>query len=267
MRKTTIRMGLAASLLLGAIPAGAGTPQAPEVTDPAGDANAINAQGNTSIGEGGPDTRPASIDGADLVAIWYRTSYYTLKYTQPNGSLRIQHVPTTFNVNFKTTGPISPTFGPSLVFRVPTSIGGCETWFEGWIRGPNALPNDLDRGDFRKITAACPGGAATVTAGFTYSLTGNVLTLSFPFDAAGFSGPLAGFIKVGTTIAPPPVFTNQSGYPHVRAAFQSPVAGAFPVVIDETVRPPAFVVGADVPPDVDCGVTPENPECPAPPAP
>jgi len=265
MRKVTkLSAAIGTIVVLGlSVPATANDVIEPQITDPAGDGNFINGGGNTAnVAPAGPDTRPASIDGLDLRSITFHTLYKTFKVKDLDGSVAaVDYRSTGLQVDFTTTGPITPTFGPSLRFSVPTTIGGCETWFQGWIRGPQATPNDVQRADIRKITAACPGGAATVSNGFDMVVTGNTMSLTYPFTAAAFTGPMSGFIDDGTELGPPPAFINASGFPAIRLSHATPVATAFPLVADEGPRFEAFTVGSDVPADLVCADEPGHPDC------
>ena len=270
MRRTTMLM-TATSVLMAlslGVPALA-DPPAPQIIDVAGDANFVNAQGvRGEVPTNGPDARPASIGGADFRSILFQTRYWTVRLYNNDGTLqKIDYRPMALQIDITTTEAIKPTFGPSLLFRVPVSINLCETWFQSWVKGAQPQAAEVERADIRKITATCPGAAATVFNGFQQTIDGNVMSLVFPFEAAAFTGPMAGFIKAGTQIAAPPIYLNQSSIPHVRTVHYTPTvpvagsAGTFPLTIDETQMVPAFTVGSDVPADVICADTPDHPEC------
>lgn len=249
----TKRHALAAATLTLALlaggPAGAGTPEQPEITDPAGDGNGINGQGVLLGAEAGPDSRPFSIDGADLRAIWFQTAYDVIKVRDASKNLlEVQYRPYAFRIHIKTEATAAPSFGPTLVYRVPADLSGCGVFFQMWIRGPASVPqNDPpQRADIRKLDSTCPGGAATLApAGFSLSVQGQVATLEYSLSAAPT------LIALGTPVAP-------DGNPHVR-----PLLGAATVpVIDETVQAAGpFVIGSDVPKNVDCRATPDEPAC------
>jgi hypothetical protein len=241
------------------VPASA-DPPAPQITDAAGDANFINAQGNTNVEPAdGPDTSAAySEAGADIRTVRYSTRYWTVKTYNEDGSLeKIDYQPNAFQMEITTAGPTKPSKF-SLIFRIQTTIAGCETWFQAWIKGTQAQATELERADIRKLTATCPGGATTVFAGFQQIFDENVMTLVFPFASASFTGPMAGFIKNGTQLDPLGTFTNNANYPHVRTSIAGSVTAPS---IDQTDRPAPFTVGSDVPADVICAQTPDNPEC------
>jgi len=267
--RTKLAAAAVAALALGMLPAGASAlDDAPLVTDAAGDANGLNSQGNASTGGNGPSTQPASIDGADLREVSFKTRYSTNKFLNPDGTVsRVLYTPNALKIDITMEGNVLPTFGPSILVRVPTRVvmpSGtlCESWFQLWWKGPNATPNDQERVDIRRITAApaCPANN-TIFNGFDISIEGKVVTGIYPLSAPD----MAGYIQEGTEITPPQVFTNSSNYIHSRTAFLVPpnpgTGGLTAPSIDEAERFPGFVVGSDVPANIDCSVTPDNPEC------
>jgi hypothetical protein len=262
MRKVTKLSAVVGTMaVLGlAVPATA-EPTEPQIVDAAGDANFLNTQGSTSVEPAsGPDTRPASLDGADIVSIRFHTRYSTAKLRNTDGTVQsVDYRPSALQVDITMAGDVKPTDGPSLLFRVQAMLGTCETWFQGWVRGSQGQPTEPERADIRKLTATCPGGANTVTNGFTYTIDGNVITMTYPFQAAAFSGAMAGFIKDGTEITAPTSFLNNANYPHVRASVNGGTLTA--PTIDQTARMTDFTVGSDVPADVVCAKAPTNPDC------
>lgn len=233
----------------------------PQIVDVAGDANFLNTQGSTDAEPAnGPSTSPASIDGADIRSIRFHTRYTTAKLRDLDGNVEsVDYRPNALQVDITMTGAVKPTFGPSLLFRVQALIAGCETWFQAWVRGSQAQATDPERADIRKLTATCPGGANTVLNGFEYTIDGNVIKMVYPFQAAVFTGAMAGFIQDGTEISPPAVFTNSASYPHVRTSVNAGTLTA--PTIDQTLRMTDFTVGSDVPADVICANEPEHPDC------
>lgn len=249
-------VGLVAVLALGGSPAGAGTAVGPEITDQAGDANFINGQG--SIGGFPTQTTPAAIDAADITGIWFETGYSTVKETDAVGNVTaVRYVPNALLVKIRTVAPPRPSFGPALIYRVPATIAGCEVWFQGWVGGPASTPLDLDRADVRKITSTCPGGAATITSGaFSISSAGNDLILKYPFSALPIpTGAAQIYLAKDVELRPPPTA------PGVRTVIASAVTA--PQIDDTRVLATKFRLGSDVPPDVDCTVTPAPAECTA----
>ena len=263
MRKVTKLSAVIGTLaVLGlAVPATAFEPAEPQIVDAAGDANFINTQGSTNLEPAsGPDTRPASEESADVTSVLFRTRYWTVRSYNADGSLqKIDYRPMALEVDITTAGPIKPSRA-SLIFRITTSIGGCEAWFEAWVRGTQAQATEFERADIRKLTATCPGGATTMVNGFTHLISGNQFSMIFPFEAASFTGPTAGFLKVGTEINPLASFTNNANYPHVRTVLGGSVTAPS---VDQMARMTPFTIGSDVPADVICAATPEHAECAA----
>ncbi|HEX9824604.1 MAG TPA: hypothetical protein VGB51_09470 [Actinomycetota bacterium] len=275
MRSRSVFAGVALAMtaLCFQLPATADTAAAVVATDGAGDANFVNSNQLTNVSPtSGPDTRPASIDGADITQISFSTPYFTTKVLNPDGTVKqVLYTATGFRATIETQGNVLPTFGPSLIFRILTNIGGCDAWFEAVVQGSNAAAaTDPQRADVR-IPAACTNPtrtAAVVTSGFSIDVTGKVITMNYPFEA--FTGAsVGGLIQVGTQIDPDGTFTNNSNAPHVRtwvsATAPAPVgtSSVTAPTIDETPRPEVFVVGSDVPQSVVCSANPTHPDCQA----
>jgi hypothetical protein len=269
MRRTLL--ATTATLILGlgfgAYPVQAGTEAKPNISDPAGDGNFINGQ-DIQIGrEQGPDTRPLNVDGADITAIWFETGFDSLREIDGNGKVTaVRRIPSSLKINIKTTGPASPAPGGfSTSFRVPAVIAGCPISFEGWVDGEASPgPLDLDQGAYiyKWTAAACPGGSGYFEGGgFSISFSGNVTTLTYRFDAAAFAYPAQGFLGDGIQIKPRPPSTSVNGNkwnPAAQTGTGSSTSGQF---IDETTRYSSFIVGWDVPDDVDCIAMPDHAEC------
>ncbi len=272
-RKTALAVSVAMALTLGLFAPGASALDVdPHIADIAGDANGINSQGNASTSPDGQATA-TSIPGADIREITFSTRYSTTKLLNADGTVsKVLYSPNALVVTAKMEGNVQPTFGPAILFRVPTRVvmpsgSLCESWFEAFWRGPNGLATDLERADIRRLTAApaCPA-ANTLVAGFDLDNSGQVVKMIYPLSEMSMSG----YIQDGTQINPPQVFTNGSSYAHTRVAITGPTQpvgpvtvnpGGYPLQIDEAARFPGFVVGDDVPQNVDCAVTPENAEC------
>jgi hypothetical protein len=254
-------IGLAFALAVG-MPASADIPE-PQITDAAGDANFLNAQGNTNAEPAsGPDTSAVYNEaGADIRSISMYTRYTKVRMLNTDGTVEmIDYRPKALEIDVTMTGPIKPAKA-SMIFRLQTTIEGCETWFQGWIRGAQAQATELERADIRKLTAGCPGGAATVFQGFQQIIDGNVMSLIYPFEAGAFTGQMAGFITSGSQINPLGTFTNNANYPHIRVSVNGGTLTA--PTIDQTNRPTPFTVSSDVPADIICNDSPEHPECTA----
>lgn len=254
---------LALALAAGAIPAVADGAGEVVSSDAAGDANFANGNGNSSLTPtDGPDTRPASIDGADLRQIRFSTPYETVKIFNPDGTVgQVVYNPTGLVVEIENEGDVLPTFGPSLIYRVNTNIGGCDVWFHAVVRGPNAAPGDpATRNELRTPAAASCPAAATLTAGLPISVAGDTITLSYPDSA--FTGAWSGFLAPGKSIDPDGTFLNASNVPSVRL-YVAPQPGTFlsAPTVDETARILPFEIGSDVPANVICSQEPTHADC------
>lgn len=243
-RSIAVVTALTLSLVSGQAALG-GTKDAPEISDPAGDAYFVNGQGLVNGVQ--PPGTPASRDSADFTAIWFDTTYTTVAVRDDSGAVRaVKHVADGLGVNIQTVAPAKPTFGPGVVFRVPRSVGACNFNIEMWISGSGAgtiLERD-ERANVSKLnSSSCPGGGTGI-AGVTMTLQGNVARIAIPFAGS------AGLFADGVRLDP---YTSR---PHVRTQF-----GVTAPVVDETDGGTAFVIGSDVPPDIDCSATPDDPAC------
>lgn len=128
-RSLTALSAVVALLALGALPGAAGTADDPEITDPAGDANFASPITGQQA-----DTRPASLDNADLLAVWFETAYETNKVLDPatGAVLRVEYSPSALLVHIKTHGPIHPTQpqGRSIKYQLPVTLPDCDAFFE-----------------------------------------------------------------------------------------------------------------------------------------
>ena len=272
---TALAVGIVTVLALGGSPAGAGTEVGPEIVDQAGDANFANRNSGLvpavtiNRDEVPKDFRqlppesvvtPEDIGGADIRAMWFETAYDTVRTTDEAGNVTaVQYVPTALLVKIRTTEPATPTFGPTLIFRLPAKIATCEVWFEAIVSGPASLPTDAgaQAARLRKLTSTanpCPGGNATMTAGFSLSSQGNVLTMKYPFSALPYSSTNVVLGKDVVVKPPPATSTTQ---PHVAGPNGLPN-------LDQTNKLEAqFRIGQDVPADVDCLADPNHTACAA----
>jgi len=221
----------------------AGTEALPEVTDIAGDANLVNGNGvGPDVNQG---TAPASIDSLDLRAIWLETAY--TKTIETVGEVRwVRYEPTGLVVKIKTTAPPKPTVGPSVIYRFPALLGGsCSVYFEVWLRG--SAPGAVDR-EYVAINRLS-GCSGAVTTGFPLSVSGSVITATFPFAQT------AGTVTDEMTVGP-------SSRAHVRAVLGSGATYCCTVpAIDEMPLGSEFEIGSDVPADVNCSEEPAHPDC------
>lgn len=243
-------------LLLPAAPLGAS--HAPGFHDAAGDANFVNGQGvpGSPVSDDGPDSRPVSLSGADLVAATYETTFHTVEERDDLGNLvAVRHVPDGLLVRLRTAGPAAPSFGPTVSYALWVTVAGfCNLIFRMYTRGPlSAADEPPQRAELRTRSAGCPEGPKTYTEGITLSFQGAVATMRFPFSAL-------------------PQYLLEDGWSidadadgnggQVASTHRSPngllLGGP---MIDLAAPAGPFEIGSDVPPDIDCVATPTDPAC------
>jgi hypothetical protein len=219
-------------------------PGPPHIVDPPGDANGVNAQGTGEDLEVASD--PASVAGADLVGVWFQTTYDTVVERDEAGDVRfIRHVATGLRMRVKTSAAVRPTLGPTLTYRVPVAIGPtCQAWLYFDVRGD--LPGSVDRqGAGIQLQSGC--GAATIPAGATLAFDGNSSAATYPLGA--------GVLAAGTRLGP-------WSKPSVRVIGGTSAQQLFTApALDEASPMSEFVIGSDVPSDIDCDATPSEPAC------
>ena len=220
-------------------------PGPPHVVDPPGDANAVNGQGFGQALD--VPTDPASVGGADLVGVWFETTYDTIIERDEQGAVRfVRHVGTGLRMRVKTSEPARPTFGPTLTYRVPVTIGGsCQAWLSFYVRGD--APGSLDREGAELIPQG--GCTGTTPSGATLAFDGNRSAATFPFATSG--GELAGGMELGPWSRPSVRMAAGNG---AQQLFTAPA-------LDEAPPMTSFSIGSDVPADIDCHETPANPAC------
>ena len=247
---------LAAVTLLtsGAIRAGAGTEGAPEIRDAAGDANGVNRQQYVFVvPDDGPDTRPASIAGADLRAVWFETAYETSRNRDASTGeiLAVSHTPTGLKVNIKTEGPIASP-GHTLWFEVFTNLSeiceetGWSDWVRFRLRVPGPASPDMDRPARAEIILDRCYAPMTLTDEVDLTIDDDIATLTLPFSVPGLSQS---------------IYPGQGLTPSRAVAGVQLVNGYTWPEIDRTGPGDEFVIGSDLPADVDCIATPDHPEC------
>jgi len=215
---------------------------APHIVDATGDANAINGQGFGQTAD--QPTDPASVASADLAGVWFETTYDTVIERDENGAVRfVRHVPTGLRMRVKTAAPAKPTFGPTVLYRVPVTIdGACEAWLQLYLRGD--AQGSLDR---EGAELSPRSGCAGTATGATLAFDGVYTEATFPF--AG--GLLAGGMELGAWSRPSVRVAAGTGTTQLATA----------PAIDEAPPMSGFTVGSDVPPDIDCHETPSDPAC------
>jgi hypothetical protein len=244
--------------LLPSTEAGAGSSSQPELRDQAGDANHIHGQGILPLSDDGPDTRPASIDGADIVAGWYETEYRTERVLDGTGRVTaVHHAPEALLVHLRTTGAPAPSFGPTLSYDLWVNVGACSLIFRFYTRGAaSSAEEPSQHAELRTRKAECLEGPKTYTESITLAIDGNVATLRYPFAVLTFGK--YSLIKSGSLIEPD-ADGNAFDVAAIHRLPNGLIFGGQP--IDMAAPPQSFVVGSDVPPDVDCAVTPGDPAC------
>jgi|GEM_PF-7067407 len=219
-------------------------------TDVAGDANAVNNQAQEgSVPEQNVQTAPASVDGADLLSVAVRTLYQQEKVRDDAGRVvRVRHVPTALRIEFRTTAPAKPTFGPGVIFRMSANVGtsGCQVQFELYVAGQAPGSSPIERGQVNRLRN-CPGGDGLLI-GFPYSFEGDTATVTFPFASTD------GMLSSGTRLT---AYTR----PHTRVVNYAVAAAPTAPAIDQSPAIASFTIGQDVPADIDCLQDPSHVAC------
>lgn len=256
MRKLVIAtLALAALGGYATVPATAGTPDDPEITDPAGDANGISQI--TGVEE---DTRPASIDSADLRAVWLETAFETNRVLDPETGavLRVEHVPTGLLYHVRTEAPVRPM--PSQVSQTRFTVTAEGNQLHDrpnpcWLTLNLSLDAGGSSGDGASFTipALCREEGqptALVTGGLEVSVDADIVTASVPFSAPG----------IDEQFLPGRRLVLGAGSPGINSAIvHESTVGSFVDRARGTGR--SFTIGQDVPPDIDCSAEPGHPEC------
>lgn len=219
-----------------ALGASAGTDADAEIVDQTGDANYLHP-----IPDPDPTTPQASNTAVDLVKIWYTTRYTVVKDRDASGKVvRVRNVPDALLLNIRTAGEK----------RMGLFLGGYELGFAVPARGPGGCGlsfylsfDPQDGAVLKNQISGCHAGPAVILPMTSVKQNGAVATYTMPFADAPF---LAGItIEPGGT----PGGTTASAHLLGNQAADIVVGGR------------AFTVGSDVPPDVDCAVTPADPGC------
>lgn len=143
---------LAACAALSAVPTGgsAAPAPAPQITDPAGDANAVNSQGMPVGGPGNQSTAPASVGSLDIVSVQFTTTGATTT-SVVRGKRRSVFTPDGFTVTMTLAAP--PDLG---VYRVEGAVGACSIFWVQYFNDPAAPGSSLRHncGSTDSVTAA-----------------------------------------------------------------------------------------------------------------
>lgn len=228
-------------------PAIAGTVHDPEVRDGVGDANTLDNSASTGDGV---DTRPISIDSADLRSIWLETAFTThsIRDETTGRIVRVENVPTALLVRVQTTDPIRPMPPQSReAIAVVRGRFGPDNECLPSIRAHFSPSQPLeDRASiWLRDGDSCWRGTAEVVLPRP-RLEQDVTTIEVPLATPGLE-PL---LEVGQTVrlldAHTTVVLDQGG---TTLHYDQAGAGR------------TFVIGQDVPPGVDCEESPGDPRC------
>lgn len=247
------------------------------VADPSGDANLINSQGMVDGLPDGVDTRPASIDGADIEKIWFSSPFETVRFFNEDGTVAsVIYEPLALRIRIQVQGDVLPTLGPSLVFKIPTSSESCsQLLFEAWVRGPDAPPEHPQHTEIRSSAATQCGlegsggiggsGGVLASESFTFTVEDNLITMEYPLEILSAAGLMTDGSRLDPQ-APLQITPHQNKYPLVHLVSTYPPlweGRGLPPVIDEAPTHEPFVIGSDVPAPVVCSTEPSHPDCQA----
>ena len=217
------------------LPAGAVEP-APHITDPAGDANAINGQGIVTGSAAQGTSTPVGYAPADLLAVRYATAYKAV----PVGGDGLTYVQSGLEAHITTAAPATSA-GPTLIYRLNVEVGSCGGFVQYYLNGPASGPTDGTTLEFRQFASrGCAADATIRPAGWYASVTGNTLVFHMPLS--GLSGADRSNFSVGRSVV-----TSTAEVRTQLAALTAPA-------IDLTAPGTTFVIGSDRPADVPCTV-------------
>jgi hypothetical protein len=255
-------LALCASILQLAVitPAQSEQAPAPVIVDMAGDANSVFMQ----LGQPSQDTRPVSDDRADLIKIWPETTYETVVDRASDGSIAgVRHVPVGLRINVQTTAKANPATGPTLWFILPVVANGCEISFQFYTQGPAGIGDmpevaEIEDTLFDGVEIGNPGclNGKLNSSEFGLAFDGSVTRLDFPFAA------LRG-TRAEELVAPGISLGPSSEVPRFIRVRQSPEGATvlYGGVDEAGSLPSEFLIGSDVPADINCNASPGNPAC------
>jgi hypothetical protein len=185
------------------------------------------------------------------VSALFETAYRTEKQLEADGTVRfVRNVPTGLRVRIRTTAPAAPSFGPTVRQELWANVGACSLIFRMHVAGPRSQPDDPAQGaELRTRNEACPEGPRTYTDGISMTIQGNETVLEFPFAVFG----------PGIAITAD-VDGNGARVQTVHGLRPSSPPAEGPA-IDLAAPTTTFVIGSDVPADVDCRAEPGHPAC------
>ena len=170
MRIRLATAAAAAGIAVAALPGHAATAPKPQITDPAGDANAVNDQGVVTGGPiPGDAAGPADVAQADITSVQLATTFASKK---SHGKL--VKVPTGFTVTM--TLSAAPTV-PDVFYRVAAGSASCDNLFFEY----STAPNDSEPGSARcAATLPAPSGPVALKS---VVVKGNSITWTVPIKS------------------------------------------------------------------------------------
>lgn len=213
------------------------------ITDAVGDANLLNGQGlTTAAGQrpAGTSTGPVNYAGADLEKVRFETT----TTTAADGT----KTPTGLKIHITTSG-VPGSSANTLIYRVSTSISGCSSFLQAFVRGPASVPAPgtptLDVAantvQWRQLTG-CAAAVTKTNPAWTVSIDAATRTLTMTF-------PFASMTQTDRDLFLPPPFEDEPATP---GSLSAPEVGVRTFngtltapQIDEAPIGKDFVIGSD----------------------
>ena len=223
----------AALLLLGSGAAMAGTEADPEITDQGDDANYLSRL------DPDPQTPQFTTPALDLLKVWFSTRYTVEKDRDAAGAVtRVRYVPDALVASIQTAGPKQAMYAGGYLLGyvvVARAQDGCGLQLFADLDPETGAPDSAQ-------VSGCGPAIDLDLANVTFA--GNTMMMTVPLTVAPFLGP-------GVPIQPGSATDPTSA----RAHFLGNMAA------DVAIGGRTFVVGSDVPEDVDCLNTPQHAAC------
>ena len=243
-------------LTLAAGPSAYGKPPASaQIVDPVGDANVASNELDDET-----DTRPASLNEADLVGVWFDTLYRTMQVRDATGRVtRVEHRPTALRMHVETAAP-AVSSGPTLYFESVIKRGTCSVGFAFIVHGPlsGTSPTPAEGGRVVSHGTGCPGPVGLRPMIFEMTRQGDRTVVVFPFEELAFPDG-------GRYVGPGDEVKASASFPSAFSRVWRPQGPEWPEtnhgLIDSAYSMSAFTIAEDVPPDVDCTADPQHPDC------
>ncbi len=228
---------------------------APHATDVAGDANAVNGQGQSSLSgaPGSISTGPASYAPADLREVRFQTLYEAI----PVGVDGIDYRATGFAIRVRTEAAPRSDAG-TLVYSLVGALNGCNSRFKVFLRGPLSGSGDPSDRTFRwaQTTGTCPDAVnSDVTIpDSTVTIDPGLKELAITIPLSSLTDYQRPYFEEGAVLEG---LTSGGYYTGPRAVVSSLVRSVNDLllpVIDDTANMLPFVIGSDMPSDVPCTI-------------